>query len=123
MFISIIKSCINKPVEHLNPVLSLDFEFLVYEAEEEDDEETSTKISLLLGHLGHRSSKYQERLSKRGLSCTKTGTRCYHLSCKDIILQVHTSTWATHPPSLCIKHKRSASHGGQSPVNGSSNES
>jgi hypothetical protein len=33
MFISIIKSCINKPVEHFNPVLSLDLEFLVSEAE------------------------------------------------------------------------------------------
>jgi predicted small integral membrane protein len=33
MFISIIKSCINKPVEHFSPVLSLDFEFPVSEAE------------------------------------------------------------------------------------------
>ena len=44
MFISIIKSCINKPVEHLNPVLSLDFEFLVSKAEEEDDEEVFDEI-------------------------------------------------------------------------------
>jgi hypothetical protein len=33
MFISIIKSCINKLIEHLNPVLSLDFEVPVSEAE------------------------------------------------------------------------------------------
>ena len=38
MFISIIKSCINKPVEHVNHVLSLDFEFLVSEAEKKEDE-------------------------------------------------------------------------------------
>jgi hypothetical protein len=79
MFISIIKSCINKPVEHLNHVLSLDFEFLVSETEEKDDEEVSNVISRLLGHLVHRSCKYQERLSRRGLSCTKTCTRCFHL--------------------------------------------
>jgi len=38
MFISIIKSCINKPIKYFNPVLSLDFGFLVSEAEEENDE-------------------------------------------------------------------------------------
>ena len=35
---SIIKSCINKPVEHFNPVLSLDFELLVSEDEEKENE-------------------------------------------------------------------------------------
>jgi hypothetical protein len=123
MFISIIKSCINKPVEHLNHVLSLNFEFLVSETEEEYEEEVSNVISRLLGHLGHRSCEYQERLSRRGLSCTKTGTRCYHLPCRDVILQMHTSTGATPPPSLSIQYKGNASHGGQSPGNGSSNES
>ena len=123
MFISIIKSCINKPVEHFNPVLSLDFEFLVSEAKKKEDEEVSNKISRLLGHLGHRSCKYQERLSRRGLSCTKTGTRCYHLPCRDIVLQVHTLTGATPPPSLSIQFKGSVPHGGQSSVNGISNES
>jgi len=34
MFISIIKSCINKPVEHFILVLSLNFEFLMSEDEE-----------------------------------------------------------------------------------------
>ncbi|KEH40869.1 hypothetical protein MTR_1g036660 [Medicago truncatula] len=96
MFISIIKSCINKHVEHLNHVLSLDFEFLVSEVEEEDDVEASTEISRLLGHLGRRSCKYQERLSIRGLSCTKTGTRCYHLSCRDIVLHAYFNRGKPH---------------------------
>jgi hypothetical protein len=87
MFISISKSCIIKPNEHLNPVLSLNFEFLVSKAKEKDDEEVSNEISRLLGQLGHRSYKYQERLSRRGLSCTKTGTRCYNLPCMGIVLQ------------------------------------
>jgi len=38
MFISIIKSCINKPVEHFNPILSLDFEFHMSEDEEKKNE-------------------------------------------------------------------------------------
>jgi len=38
MSISIIKSCINKPVEHFIPVLSLDFEFLMSEDEEKENE-------------------------------------------------------------------------------------
>ena len=38
MFISIIKSCINKPVEHFIPILSLDFELLMSEDEEKENE-------------------------------------------------------------------------------------
>ena len=53
---SIIKSCINKPVEHINHVSSSNFDFLVSEAEEED-EETPDKISHILGHLSRRSNK------------------------------------------------------------------
>ncbi|KEH38120.1 hypothetical protein MTR_2g461620 [Medicago truncatula] len=100
MSISIIKSCINKPVEHLNLVLSLDFEFLVSEAEEEDDEEVSTEVSRLLGHLGRQSCKckYQERMSRRGLSRTKIGTRCYHLPCRDIVLHAHFNRGS--PPAI-----------------------
>jgi len=48
---SIIKSCINKPVEHFDLVLSFNFEFLVSEAEEEEDEEIPNEIIRLLGHL------------------------------------------------------------------------
>ena len=53
---SIIKSCINKPVEHINHVLSSNFEFPVSEAEE-GNEETPDEISHILGHLSHRSCK------------------------------------------------------------------
>jgi hypothetical protein len=53
---SIIKSCINKPVEHFNLVLSSNFEFLVSEAVEEN-EETPDKISRILGHLSRQSCK------------------------------------------------------------------
>jgi len=38
---SIIKSCINKPVEHLNHILSFNFEFLVSKDEEEENEDLS----------------------------------------------------------------------------------
>ncbi|AES70133.2 hypothetical protein MTR_3g048420 [Medicago truncatula] len=38
MFISIIKSCVNKPVEYFNPVLSPNFEFRVSETEEKENE-------------------------------------------------------------------------------------
>jgi hypothetical protein len=48
---SIIKSCINKPVEHINHVLSSNFEFLVSEAEGKN-EDTPDEISRMLGHLG-----------------------------------------------------------------------
>jgi hypothetical protein len=54
-----------KPVEHLNHVLSFNFEFLISKAKEENDEEVSDEISRLLGHLGHRNCKYQERVSRR----------------------------------------------------------
>ena len=67
MFISIIKSCINKPVENFNPILSLNLEFPVSESEGKDDEEVSNETSRLLGHLSCQSCKYkyQERLSIR----------------------------------------------------------
>jgi len=59
---SIIKSCINKLVEHINHVLSSNFEFLVSEAEEEN-EETPNKISHILGHLSRQSCK-QTKIKK-----------------------------------------------------------
>jgi hypothetical protein len=49
LFISIIKSCINKLVVYNNHVLSSNFEFLVSEAEEEN-EETPYEISRILGY-------------------------------------------------------------------------
>jgi len=64
---SIIKSCINEPVEYSGPVLSLNCEFPVSEAEGKDDEEVSNETSRLLGHLSRQSCKYkyQEKLSIR----------------------------------------------------------
>jgi len=54
---SIIKSCINKPVEHIDHVLSSNFEFLVSEAEENMNEEIPDEISHILGHLSRQSCK------------------------------------------------------------------
>jgi len=53
----IIKSCINKPVEHINHVLASNFEFPVSEADEEENEETPVKISHILGHLSRQNWK------------------------------------------------------------------
>ena len=57
MFISIIKSCINKPVEHINYMLSPDFELHVSEDEEEENEETHDEISRILGNLSSQGCK------------------------------------------------------------------
>jgi len=50
---SIIKSCFNKLVEHINHVLSSNFEFLVSEAEEDMNKEILDEISHILGHPSH----------------------------------------------------------------------
>jgi len=82
------RSYIDKPIEHINRVLSSNFEFHVSETEEEEDEEVPNEISRLLGHFSRRSCKQNiKRFSRRWHSLTKTGTRCYHLLCMDIILQ------------------------------------
>jgi hypothetical protein len=44
-----IKSCINKPVEHITPILSPDFEFPLSEDEEEENEEIPDKDLLPTG--------------------------------------------------------------------------
>jgi hypothetical protein len=76
---SIIKSCINKLVEHINHVLSSNFEFPVSEAEEGKNEETIDKISRILGILTvEAANKISRRLSRRWHSLTKTGMRCYY---------------------------------------------
>jgi len=67
MFILIIKSCINKPVEHFNPVLSLDFEFLVSEDEEKENESSPMRYIAYWGIFGYRNCKY---ISK---GCPKDG--------------------------------------------------
>jgi len=58
---STIKSCINKLVEHLNHVLSSDFEFHASEEEEEENEETPDKISHLLGILAVKVANKNQR--------------------------------------------------------------
>ena len=60
---SIIKSCIIKPVEHFNHVLSPNFEYPLSKDEEEENEETPTKISHILGNLSRRSCK-QTKIKK-----------------------------------------------------------
>ena len=76
MLKSIIKSCINKPVEHIGHVLSSNFEFTASEADEEENDETSDKVSHILGHLSRRGDKQKsKRLSRRWHSLTKTGIR------------------------------------------------
>jgi len=51
------------PVEHINHVLSPNFEFPMSEAEEGKDEEIPDEISRLLGHLSCRSCK--QKISRR----------------------------------------------------------
>jgi len=63
------QSCINKPVEHFNPVLSPKFEFFASEAEGEENEGIPDEISCLLGHLSRQSYKqrHQEDCPQRGI--------------------------------------------------------
>jgi len=58
MFISIIKSRINKPIEHFNLVLSLDFEFLVSKDEEKENESFTMRYIAYWGIFGRRNCKY-----------------------------------------------------------------
>jgi len=68
----------------------------VSETEEEKDEEIPDEISCLLGILVVQTANANTKwIVQKGHSLTKTGTRCYYLSCMGIIFQVHTSTGAT----------------------------
>jgi len=118
---SIIKSCIDKPVEHFDPILSLSCEFPVSKTEEEEN--VPNGISRLQGNLSRQSCKYkyQERLSKRWRSLTKTCTGCNHLLCMNIVLQ-YTLRQGQPPHHPSVHHKGSASHGGRSPVNENADE-
>jgi len=72
------KSCINKPIEHNNSVLSPNFEFHASEDEEEENEEIPDKISHILGNFSRRSYKQKSRrLSRRWHSLIKTILRYY----------------------------------------------
>jgi len=61
MLKSIIKSCINKPVEHIDHVLSSNFEFPVSEAEEDMNEEIPDEISHILGILAVKAANKQNQ--------------------------------------------------------------
>jgi len=61
MLKSIIKSCINKPVEHIDHVLSSNFEFPASEADKEENDEIPDKTSHILGILAvEKTNKNQE---------------------------------------------------------------
>ena len=63
---SIIKSCINKPVEHIDHVLSSNFEFPASEADKEENDGIPDKTSHILRHLSRRGNKQKSRgLSRR----------------------------------------------------------
>ena len=65
----------NKPVGHINHVLSSNFEFPVSEAEEEEDEKFLNKITCLLGNLDRQSSKY-----KYQKDCPENGIHLHRLA-------------------------------------------
>jgi len=65
LFISIIKSCINKPIEHFNHVLSLDFEFLMSEDEEKEYESFPMRYIAYWGILAvDTTNTYQKVVQK-----------------------------------------------------------
>jgi len=65
MFILIIKSCINKPIEYFNPVLSLDFEFLMSEDEEKENESFPMRYIAYWGILAvETANTYQKVVQK-----------------------------------------------------------
>ena len=109
MFISIIKSCINKPVEHFIPVLSLDFEFLMSKDEEKENESFPMRYIAYQGIFGRRNCKY---ISK---GCPENGIQ--RLAWDATICVAWILYFSTHfnrgnpPPSLSIQHKGSTSHG------------
>ena len=95
------KSCIDKPVEHINHALSSNFEFLVSEAKEDENEETPDKISRILGHLSHRSCKRKSRrLSRKWKSFTKTDMWCYHSLCPTWVSCFKYMFQQGQPPSI-----------------------
>jgi len=65
MFISIIKSCINKPVEHFNLVLSLDFEFLMSEDEEKENESSQWDILHTGAFLAVETANTYQKVARR----------------------------------------------------------
>jgi len=111
MSISIIKSCINKPVEHFIPVLSLDFEFLMSEDEEKEYESFPMRYIAYWGILAVGTANTYQRLSKEMTFIYKRLARDATI-CFAWILYFSTHfNRGKPPPSLSIQHESSASHG------------
>ena len=69
------------------------------------------------------ANTYQEVVQKDGVHLQKTGKGCYYLLCMDIVLQ-YTFQQGQHPHHPLVYNMEAVPHmEGQSPVNGSSNES
>jgi len=93
MFISIIKSCINKPVEHFNPVLSLDFEFLMSEDEEKKNESFLMRYIAYWGILAvETANTYQKVVQKMAF---KDWQGMLPFSLHGYCTSAHTATGAT----------------------------
>jgi len=106
---SIIKSCVNKPVEHFNPVLSLDFEFLVSEDEEKENESFPMRYIAYWSILAvETANTYQKVVQKMAF---KDWYEMLPFVLHGYRTSVHASTGATLPPSLNMQYKGSASHG------------
>jgi len=106
------KSCIDKLVEHINHVLSSNFEFPVSEAEEEEDEKFSIRLLAYWGILAvEAANQNQRRLTRRWQSLTKTGIRCYR--CLTWVSSFITHLNKGKPPLLpsSIQHGGHASRG------------
>jgi len=119
MFLSIIKSCINKPVEHFIPVLSLDFEFLMSEDEEKKNESFPMRYIAYWGISAvEAANTYQKVVQKMTF---KDWQGMLPFALHGYCTSVHTSTGANpHHPS--VYNMKAVPHmEGQSPVNGSSN--
>jgi len=109
MFISIIKSCINKPVERFNLALSLDFEFLMSKNEEKENESFPMRYIAYWGILAVETAiTYHKVVQKMAF---KDWQGMLPFALHGCCTSVHTSTGATPPPSLGIQHEGSASHG------------
>jgi len=100
---SIIKSCINKPVEHFDPVLSLNFELPVSEIEEEKDGTAPNEISRLLGHFSCRICKQNiKKIVQKRTFNYKDWQGMLAIALQGYCTSVHASTGATPPTSLSI---------------------
>ena len=118
MVISTIKSCIFKPVEHFNLYSLSALSSLYPRLKRRMMKKFPMRFLAYWGILVVEAAIIKKDLSRRGHSCTKTDTICLTW-----VLYFSTHFNRGNPPlSLNIQRKGSASHGSQSPVNGSSNK-